>query len=144
MPTWDYSCSRANRQANLSFRKLFHQFDICFKKIELRQLRRVRPLHIAKNAVLDFTCELPHQKEVQFKSRPAAVSVANGGQASTNFRQNAKLFFEFAIKRGPFFFSRLDLTSRELPFERHGLVPGALADQNFVICNDQSCDDFLH
>ena len=57
---------------------------------------------------------------------------------------NAQLFFQFAVKRIPRLFTFFDLAAGKLPFQRHGLVAGALADQYFPVLKNQSRYDSFH
>jgi hypothetical protein len=43
--------------------ELAHQCQISFQKIELRQVLGLGPLHVSKNAVLEFSLEIAHDKE---------------------------------------------------------------------------------
>jgi hypothetical protein len=67
----------------------------------------------------------------------ACYFVADGGV-------NPQFFLQLAVQGIARLFALFDLASGEFPLQRHGLVAGALADQNLLVFEDQRRYHSLH
>src|ERR1700690_4430478 len=129
---------------DLSFGQFSYQLPIGFQEIERRQIRSRSPPHIFKNSVLDFAFVLANCIEAQFDCRPILIFVPNPRHLFPNGRVDAEFFIQFPVQRGARLLALFNLSARKFPFERHGLMAGALADQNLVILENQVCDHLLY
>src|SRR3954447_16233986 len=57
---------------------------------------------------------------------------------------DTELFFEFATQRVTGLFAHFDLSAGEFPFQRFGLVAGALTDKDLVFANHNAGNDTDH
>src|SRR5262249_9815428 len=135
-------------EANSTFSQISDQTNIGFQKVVARHFGLAHPAHVAEDAILDLASELLHQIELQLYGswRPVVswlfvrwgrvvVVVPDGGDLAPDRRPNTQLFFQLALQSLLRFFARLDLAAGKLPLERHGLMPGALADQDFAVAH---------
>ncbi len=76
--------------------------------------------------------ELVNEEELQFDGAAVAVAVAERGDAAADDGVDAELFVELAGERLLGGLAVFDLAAGELPFEAHGLVGLALADEDLV------------
>jgi hypothetical protein len=68
--------------------------------------------------------------------------VARASDAGSDFGIDGQLFVQFAGQGLLGTFSGLDLAPGELPFEGHGLIGTALADEDFISAqNEPRCDE---
>lgn len=80
-------------------------------------------------------------EELEVDGASVAVGMMDAGDERADFCMDAQLFVEFAresLLRG---FSGLDLAAGELPFEGHGLLRAALADENGVSAENERGGD---
>ncbi len=72
------------------------------------------------------------------------ILVLNPSDFVSDVRQDSEFFFQFPAQGIARLFALFDLSARELPLQRHGLVPRALAHQQLAVFHDEACDDALH
>src|SRR5215475_1973418 len=70
--------------------------------------------------------------------------MANAGDFITDGGVDAEFFFQLATQSVLRLFAFLDLSSGELPLQRHGLMFGPLADENLAVLEDECRDHTLH
>jgi hypothetical protein len=92
--------------------------------------REGSPLNIIEDAVVQVAVELIDDEELQVDGASVAVFVADAGDAAADGCGDAELFIKLSRERLLGGLSGLDLAPGELPFEAHGLVGAALADQH--------------
>ena len=68
----------------------------------------------------------------------------DAGHLMTDRGINTEFLVQFPAERIARLFALFDLAPGEFPFQRHGLVTGALADQNLVILEDQRGHHVFH
>ena len=81
--------------------------------------------------------ELAHHEKLKIDGAPIPIFVPNSRHPPTDDCGNPQLFVQLTRQRILGALSRLDLASGKLPLQRHGLVAGALADQNLLVFEDQ-------
>ncbi len=91
------------------------------------------PKHLVEDAVIQVAGEGGDSEELDFDGAAIAVGVADRGDAAADGGRDAKLFVELADEGSLGALAGLDFTSGELPFEAHGLVGPALADEDFAV-----------
>jgi hypothetical protein len=121
----------------LSRRQVPDQPTVGSKEVIAWQLFQLDPLKLLENAILKLPSELMHGKELQIHSAAMTIVVANVSDLRTNFSLNPKLFVQLPCEGLFGAFASLNLSTRELPLQRHRLVGAALADQNFAATNNQ-------
>jgi hypothetical protein len=105
------------------------------------------PEHLFEDGdvVGEFAAEFLDKKEFDFDGAAVAVGVVDGGNAIADGGIDAEFFGEFAGEGLDGGFAGLDFAAREFPFEAHGLVGSALADEEFAIgevaTQDQGSND---
>ena len=70
---------------------------------------------------------------MQVDGAAVSVFVTDAGYATADGGGDAQLFVEFADEGLLGGLAGLDLSAGELPFEAHGLIGAALADQDFAM-----------
>ena len=61
-----------------------------------------------------------------------------------NNRSNAKLFIQFAAQGIAWLLAFLNFSAGKFPLQRHGLMPGALANQDSFIFPDKRGNNSFH
>jgi len=118
--------------------ELANEFFVGVEEVEGGKFRAFDPSDFAKNAVLQLVLVALDQVEVQVDGVTVLVGVQNAGDFAANFRLDRQLFVEFAtqcLRRG---FTGFDFAAGKFPFEREGLVLGALATQDLIAAKDHS------
>jgi hypothetical protein len=135
---------RVLRPKQLSGGQFVYERQVGFEKVVLGQILGPCPLDVAKDAVLDFSLILAHDEEAEFDHAAIWVLVPNAFDLVSDSGQDSEFFFQFSTQRGTRLFSLFNLSPRELPLERHGLVTGTLAYQQLAVSYDEACDNALH
>src|SRR5579885_1649714 len=117
----------------LAGRDVLHEGEVGFEEVVGGKLRRIFPANVAKDAVLKFAREFPHVVEAQFYGIPAWVLVTKAGHLISDYCVDSQFFFKFPPESIARLLAFFDLAAGKFPFERHGLMAGALAYQYAVI-----------
>src|SRR5579883_2427232 len=120
------------------------KFQIGFEEVIREQFGRLGPLHVAEDAILQFSSVLANHKKAKLDGAAAAVFVADAGHLIPDGSVDSEFLLEFALQGTPRLFALLNLAAGEFPLEGHGLVAGALADEDLAVLHDQSCNDTFH
>src|SRR5260370_589334 len=135
---------RTKSAGEFTLGQVSHQLQIGFEKIVRGQLRSLRPAQITKNSVFDFAGIFVHVKKAQFHGTAVRIFVADARDFISDDRLDSKFFIQFAAQRVPGLLAFFNLSSRELPLERHGLVASALADEYLSIFPDERGHHAFH
>ena len=75
--------------------------------------------------------------EVELNRVAAAIRVPDHRNPRADGRRDAQFFFQLPAQRVLEFLIGLDLSAGKFPLEGHGLVSGALADQDLLLPHNQ-------
>ena len=123
----------------LAFGKIADQAEIGCEEIVLGKVADIDPAHLIEDVVLDFACEFADGKKLQVDGTAVTVIMADAGNGRADNGLNAQLFVKFASERLLRSLTGLNLAAWEFPFEGHDLVGAALADEDLIFANDESC-----
>src|SRR5258706_6449563 len=129
--------SQATSLQNLARRQILHQSPVGLEKVVIHQLVAPHPAHIPKNPVLNLALKLADEKELQLHTMATAIAMPHPRHLVADAGGDAELFLKFAHERLPRALAALDLAAGKLPFERHRLVLGALADEQLVVAHHE-------
>ena len=90
------------------------------------------PTHLVEDAIFELALELLHDEELEVDRGTVAIAMSETSDVTADGGVDAELFVQLAGQGG---FRRLacfDLAAGKLPFEAHGLVGAALADEDFT------------
>lgn len=121
---------------DLSVRQVFYQSQVCFEEVEIRQVLAVGPLHIFKNAVLDLAFVFVNDVKPQFHRASTFVVVLDAGDLFADSGVYSKLLIQFSPQGISGLLTGFDLAPGKLPFQRHDLMSGTLADQDLAVLDD--------
>ena len=100
-----------------------------FEEVETREFAVINPADLLEDAVLHLAFIFSYSIKMELHCSPTFVLVLDGSYFLSNRRRYAQLFIEFAAQSGDLFLPGLDFSAREFPFQGHGLVFCALANQ---------------
>ena len=106
-----------------------YEYEVSFEKIVVCQLFRRDPAHVFKDKIADRPSPLSHPIEKQFHARAVGIAVAQACGLFAQHGRDTQLLAQLACERGFRDFAGLDFAAGELPFERHGAMAAALADE---------------
>ena len=99
---------------------------------------------LADRPRVEARLRLEDGEELQVDRTAVAISVAHVRHQRADGRFDAQFFFELA-NQGLFrTFTRFHFAAGKLPFQGHGLVGAALANQDLVATENESGDDVAH
>ena len=117
---------------------------VSFEKVIRKQIFALGPLHIAEDAVLDFTLMFANNEEAKFHHASVGIFVLDTGQFVADGGVDAEFFFQLAAKGSAGLLALLNFSAGKLPLKRHGLMARALAHEQLVIFHYQSRNDTFH
>src|SRR5437879_13340977 len=74
---------------------------------------------------------------MEFHGIPDSIVVLNSSDFRAHFRFDAQLLLQFPAESRSGFFIRFYLAAGKFPFQRMRLMLGPLANQDFIIFNDE-------
>lgn len=126
---------------HLARRQVLYELQIGFQEIVGWEFLALDPLHVTKDAILNFALIVGNHVKAQFDCTASAVGVLNSRDFLTDPGVDTELFLEFTAQGIPRLLALLDLSPGKLPFQGHHLVTRALADQDFAILQNQGRND---
>lgn len=115
----------------LALGEVADEVEVGGEEVEGGELAERGPLEGVEDVVIEIAGEGVDDEELQVDGAAVAVAVADLGDAAVDDSLDAELLVELAGEGLLGGLSGLDLAAGELPFEAHGLVRAALADEDF-------------